>query len=111
RRDFLIADQGAKVQVPYLQPAVIIPLYPLLIHHIVPVFFARKTVTRFFIEAFFTIVAITNRVPAQSAPTIVSESFGFIQFSNLFKDCRDLLLVVRSVNASDIKVASPIGFA
>src|SRR6476646_2206075 len=61
------------VQVPDFKTPLVIPLNPLAIHWVAPIFLAGNSFAGAFLKSFLTVVAVARGVPSQAAPAVICE--------------------------------------
>src|SRR5262249_5652406 len=99
------------VVLPHLDAARVVPLHPLPVDGVVPVFRLRQRSGGRVAEFAGAVVAIADAVALQTAPTIVGEAFGVRSFDDLAQNPREVLVVIRAVDAGDVLVLGAVGRA
>src|SRR5262249_32951366 len=101
----------AIVQIPNLQATRIAPFNPAVVNGGIPVARPRQVLAGNLAELARTILAMTDALASQSAPTIVGKAFRAVTLGNLFQQARNVLLVIGTIDAGDVEPAPAIGLA
>src|SRR6185437_5869004 len=110
--DTLGAARGASdlvIEGPQLEAAVIVPADPGFVGAAIPIRLQGKIEIRFVFKIFAAVVAVADRLAAQPAPAVVGEPFRMIERRDLLQDRGQMLGVIRTVDAGDVKIGGPIG--
>src|SRR5262249_42065488 len=98
----------AVVAVPALHPAVAVPEAPFPVRRVAPVLPRGGGFAGAAAEPPLAVGAVAGALAVEPAPAVIRDPLGVRAFDDLAEDARDVILVVRAVDAADVEVARPV---